>query len=1082
MITGTICSMRVLKHLALLCFVAALVAAAPPMDAQASSPPGPVLSITSTVAPTHIVPGSTTTIYNVSVTNVGGSATAPGESIIVADDLPAGFSLLGASLSNDREQEFLTCVAEPEVATCGAPTTLQPGELLRMRVVARVPVGSSGVAINRVKATGKAPEGNLLEASVAESAPISFLPAPFGIQASEATFDAVDGTPFSQSGGHPFRFHLRFETNTFQGTAGNGVSGTFKEVRTTLPPGVVVDPAATPVRCTSAELEGSGAVSECPDASAVGLVHATANSIGGPAVFFSEPIYNMVPPAGSAADLAFNVAGFGLYIHLLGGVDAAGDYQLTARAKDVTQYTGPSGVNIELWGNPSDESHDFKRGECGYGTSGLGSCPTERLSTSLLTMPSSCSAGPLVTTLSMSSWEEPDAFVTANPSTVDAEGNPAGLSGCGALEFDPSISVQPTTDRGESPTGLNVTIHQPQNDNYEELSTADLKNVKLTLPEGMVLNPSAGNGLAGCSEEQIGYQPFEGKVRFSESPQNCPNASKIGTLEVNTPLLTEKLPGTIYLATPYQNPFGNLAAIYLAIESPQLGIIVKLAGKVELDPQTGQVTATFTENPELPIEDIETHFFDGDRAALMTPLICGSKTTAATLTPWSTPEGADANLNSSFETNASCFASEGDAPKAFSFTAGTEAPVAGAYSPFVLRLSRPDGSQRITGIDTSLPEGLIGRLAGIPYCPDAAIALAKSRERPEGGKEEQASPSCPAPSEVGTVTVTAGAGSTPVPVSGHAYLAGPYKGAPLSLVVIVPAVAGPFDLGNVVTRVALNLGLFNAQIQAVSDPLPTIIDGIPLDVRSIDLNLKRPNFTRNPTNCEVMAINGSVDTEPGQTASVNNRFQVGGCGNLRYKPGMKLSLEGSTRRAGHPALRAVVTAPQGGSYANTARLQVGLPRSEFLDQGNLNKVCTQSQLATATCPKGSVYGHVKVWTPLFEKPLEGNVYIGVGFGHKLPDLVTELNGQVRILLHGRVDTTKQHGLRNTFEFVPDAPYSRVVLQLKGGKKYGLLENSENLCSTPQTANVRFTAQNGRVDQLHPRIANGCKPTGKKNKK
>jgi Domain of unknown function DUF11 len=1076
--TGTIIPMRVLKHFVFLGFVAALVAAAPPMDAQAASPAGPVLSITSTVAPTHIVPGSTTTRYSVIVTNVGGSATAPGEPIVITDNLPAGFSPLAVFLSNDQEHEIPTCVAEPEIATCEAPTTLQPGELLRMGVVADVPVGASGVAVNRVKATG----GGSPEASAAESAQISFLPAPFGIQASEATFDAPDGTPFTQSGGHPFRFYLRFQTNTYKNAVGNSISGTLKRVQTTLPPGMVVDPAATPVRCTTAELEGSGAVSQCPDASAVGLVHVTINTSGSPSVFFSEPVYNMVPPLGSAADLAFNVAGFGLYVHLLGGINAAGDYQLTAAANDVTQHAAPSGVNIELWGKPSDEIHDFNRGECGYGTGVVGSCPTERLNSALLTMPSSCSVEPLATTLSTNSWESPDAFVTAEPSTIDSAGNPVGLSGCGALEFAPSISVQPTTGRGESPTGLNVTIHQPQNNNYEELSTANLKDVKVTLPSGVALNPSAGNGLGACSNAQIGYQPFDGKIRFTEAPQTCPDSAKLGTLEVNTPLLNEKLPGTIYLAKPFENPFGNLTAIYLAIESPKLGIIVKLGGKVELDPKTGQVTATFTENPELPIEDIETHFFQGDRAALMTPLTCGSKTTAATLTPWSTPEGVDAHLTSSFETNASCFASEGAAPKSFSFTAGTETPVAGAYSPFVLRLTRPDGSQRITRIDTSLPEGLFGKLAGVPYCPESAIALAKSRERPEAGKEEQASPSCPAASEVGSVHVTAGAGSMPVPVSGRVYLAGPYKGAPLSLVVIVPAVAGPFDLGNVVTRVALNVGLYDIQVQGVSDPLPTIIDGIPLDVRSIELNLKRPNFTLNPTSCEAKEINGSVATQAGQTASVSSRFQVGGCEKLKYKPGLKLSLKGSTRRAGHPGLEAVVTAPQAASYANTARIQVGLPHSEFLDQGNLNKVCTQPQLASATCPKQSVYGHVKVWTPLFEKPLEGNVYIGVGFGHKLPDLVTELNGQVRVLLHGRVDTTKQHGLRNTFEFVPDAPYSKVVLNLKGGKKYGLLENSENLCAKPQTANVRFTAQNGLVEQLHPRIANGCKPKGKKNKK
>jgi hypothetical protein len=1074
-ITCTTLPMRRLTHFALLGLLAAMVAAAPPTDAEAAPPAGPVLSIISSVAPTHIVPGSTTTRYSTIVTNVGASATDPGEPILITDKLPAGFSPLIVTLTNDREQGFSTCVAEPEAASCEAPPVLQPGELLRMEVVASVPVGASGIAVNRVKASG----GGSPEASAAEGAQISFLPAPFGIQASEATFDAADGTPVTQSGSHPFRFHLRFQTNTFQSSHENAVSGTFKEIRTTLPPGVVVDPGATAVRCTPLELEGSGAVSQCPDASAVGLVHATVNINNSPTVFFSEPIYNMVPPFGSAADLAFNVAGFGLYVHLLGGVNAAGDYQLTARASDVTQYTWPSGANVELWGRPSEESHDFKRGKCGYGTHGEGACPTDRLNSSLLTMPSSCSAGPLVTTLSMNSWEDPAAFVTATPSTVDSAGNPVGLSGCGALEFDPSISVQPTTGSGESPTGLNVTIHQPQNDNYEELSTANLKDVRLTLPPGVTLNPSAGNGLGACTNAQIGYQPFAGKIRFTEASQTCPDSAKLGTLEVNTPLLDEKLPGTIYLAKPFENPFGNLTAIYLAVESPKLGIIVKLAGKVEADPQTGQLTAIFTENPELPIEDIETHFFEGARATLTTPLTCGTKTTTSTLTPWSTPEGADAHPSDSFDVSSGCSVSEAAAPKTMSFTAGTQSPLSGAYSPFVLRLSRPDGSQHITGIDTTLPSGLLGKLAGVAYCPESGIAQAISREKPEQGKLEQRSPSCPSSSEVGTVNVTAGSGSSPIPVSGHAYLAGPYKGAPLSLVVIVPAVAGPFDLGTVVDRVALNVGEYDARIHAVGDPLPTIREGIPLDVRSIELKLDRPSFTLNPTSCEVKAIEGSVSTQTGQSQTISNRFQVGECGRLAFKPKLQISLNGPTRRTGHPALKAVVTYPKEGLYANIARAQVNLPHSEFLDQNNIAQACTKVLLAQHACTAKSIYGKAKAWSPLLAEPLEGPVYLVGGYGYKLPALVTELNGQIRVLLVGKVDTGKNHGIRNTFEAVPDAPVSRFVLEMKGGKKYGLLENSEDVCKKPQKAGVSFRAQSGKTLQTSTKISNSC---GKAQKK
>ena len=611
------------------------------------------------------------------------------------------------------------------------------------------------------------------------------------------------------------------------------------------------------------------------------------------------------------------------------------------------------------------------------------------------------------------------------------------------------------------------------------LAPANLKDAKVTLPPGVTLNPAAGNGLAACNEQQIGYQPKEGRVRFSEVAQTCPNAAKLGTFEVSTPLLDHKLEGGVYLAKPFENPFGSQLALYLSIEDEQTGIYAKLGGKVEANPVTGQLTTTFTENPDLPLEDISLHLFNGRRAALTSPFACGTYSTTSTLTPWSSPEGIDAHPTDSFQTSVAasgsgtCPASEAAAPKTVAFSAGTLAPLAGAYSPFTLRIARPDGTQHITGIDITLPPGLVGKLAGIPYCPESGIARAISREKPEEGREEQSSPSCPSSSEVGTVNVTAGSGITPIPVSGHAYLAGPYKGAPLSLVVIVPAVAGPFDLGTVVDRVALNVDEYTARIHAVADPLPTIRDGIPLDVRSIELKLDRPSFTLNPTSCEAMAIEGQVSTQAGQVAPLKNSFQVGECKRLAFKPKLQISLKGPTKRTGHPALKAVVTYPKGGAYANIAAAQVSLPHSEFLDQGNIGKACTKVLLAAHSCPARSVYGTAKAWTPLLDKPLEGPVYLVGGYGYKLPALVAELDGQIRVLLVGKVDTDKAKGIRNTFEAVPDAPVERFVLQMKGGKKYGLLENSEDICRKAQKAGASFTAQSGKLLQTTVPIANSC---------
>ena len=738
-------------------------------------------------------------------------------------------------------------------------------------------------------------------------------------------------------------------------------------------------------------------------------------------------------------------------------------------------------MQVELWGNPAAPGHDRVRyaDNCPEAT-GCSIEAEEANKVPFLTMPASCGE-PLSLGADVTSWE--GNKVSREAVFTDAEGNPLTMSGCNALAFEPSVSSKATTDQGDSPTGLDFSIHQPQSESLEGRSTAPLKNATVTLPEGMTVNPAGANGLGVCTESQMDYAPSEGKVRFKTTPQSCPGASKIGTVQVTTPLLDHKVPGSVFLAKPYANPFGSLLSLYLAIEDEESGIFAKLAGKVTPDPKTGRLTATFAENPELPLNDIELHVFNGANATLMTPLACGTHTTDTTLTPWSTPEGADAHPSDSFATTGSCSASEAAAPKDVSFSAGTTSPLSGAYAPFELHLSRPDGSQRITGIDTTLPEGLLGKLAGLPYCSDAQIAQAKSREAPEQGKEEISSPSCPAASELGSVQVTAGAGPSPIPVSGHAYLAGPYKGAPLSLAAIVPAVAGPFDLGTVVTRVALNIDPATAQIHAVSDPLPTIREGIPFDVRSISLKLDRSNFTLNPTSCEAMAIEGSATTAAGQSQPLSNRFQVSECSRLRFKPHMKLFLKGATKRTGHPKLIGTVFSKP--HEAGASRLQVKLPRSSFLDQAHIRTVCTRVQYAAGNgngehCPKGSVYGHAWVKSPLLDYTLQGPVLLRSS-NHKLPDLVMALSGPayqpVHVELHGKTDSVKG-ALRNTFEAIPDAPFQKARLVLYGGKR-GLVVNSRNICAHTYRANVRAVGQNSKIEQLHPVVRNSCRKAHKK---
>jgi len=969
----------------------------------------------------------------------------------------------------------LNCSALGRKVTCtgGGEGPVNPGEA----VTVIVPVEVDGSATGTLTAKAAIEDGGAAKVEASTPTPISNAPSQFGFIEGPGFYGSAieaDGTEARLAGSHPYAMtvagmNLATNPNTPGVSSLLAAGGGLREAKVELPHGIVVNPQATE-RCKESELEDPKV--GCPDDAQVGTAALTLSVVEG----FGEgpsilPVYNMVPPPGYPAEFGFEVVN-GSYVHLLGSVSSDGSFTLTASSRDTLARATIGGVRTTLWGEPSAESHDRQRGEC-LGNQLLSACPTPRTRKAFVTLPAPCS-GPLVTTAHLESW-----LGAKTSGSYDA---PQAIEGCEALLFEPAIEARPTTSQADSPSGLEFDLLQTQDEEYEDeagnpqRATAPLENTTVVLPPGMALNPSAGNGREACTSDQIGLAtaPGEMPIRWHEEPAHCPAASKVGTAQISTPLLDHELQGSVYLAKPFQNPFNSLLAIYLVVEDEATGIIAKLAGKVEADALTGQLRTTFSESPQLPLEDVHLSLFEGPRAALTTPLTCGEKTTTGSLTPWSTSSATP--VASSFQITSApgggtCPSAEAQAPNSPSLSAGTTSPVGGTYSPFVLRLKREDGSQRIARIDTTLPEGLTGKLAGVSECSNAQIAQAEGRDQPEEGALERRSPSCPQASEIGTATVGAGSGPDPLYVQGNVYLAGPYKGAPLSVVAITPAVAGPFDLGVVVVRVALEVDPETARITAKSDPLPTILDGIPLDVRSIALDLDRSDFTLNPTNCTTQSIGVTSTSPAGSAAQSTEPFGVEGCQNLGFAPKVKIQLTGSTNRIGHPGLKAVVTMPPGD--AGIAATQVGLPHALFLDNANFNKTCTRPVLAEDACPAASVYGHAKAWTPLLEKPLEGNVYLVGGFGYKLPALVAELNGQIRVLLHSRVDTTKQRGLRNTFEFVPDAPVSRFELRMKGGKKYSLLENSEDLCEKPRRASVRFTAQNGKVVHLNPKIAVNC---------
>jgi hypothetical protein len=661
------------------------------------------------------------------------------------------------------------------------------------------------------------------------------------------------------------------------------------------------------------------------------------------------------------------------------------------------------------------------------------------------------------------------------------------LGSARASSFEPTLTVTAGA-AADSPNPLRLQLELvPEGEPGLELSAVDL-----TLPRGLSLDPSGFPGLQGCSPAQAGLTspPRSTPAIFDAEPATCPTAARLGTLEIGSSL-AHPLSGALYLATPGENPFGATFGFYAVLEEPEAPFLLKLAGRLTPDPATGQLSASFPEIPDLPVSSAKLEIPGGPQGLLTSPPTCGEFAVAAKLTPSTgealAPTGSFAVSEGPGGT--ACAATEAAEPNRPGFAAATLDPAAGAFSPFFLRITREAGSQPLAAIAATLPPGLLGRLAGIEICSEAQIAGAEARGGEGGATAELAAPSCPASSQVGTIDVASGSGE-PLRTSGRVYLAGPYKGAPLSVVSITPALAGPFDLGAVVDRVASYVNPITTQIEPVTDTVPTIVDGVPLDLRSVDVELNRPEFTLNPTNCNPLATVGSLTSSLGQSVAVSSPFQAIGCQALPFHPKLKIKLSGATRRTGSPALSAVITALPG--EANSAYGRVTLPPSEFVDNAHFGDVCTNVQFNAgpgngAECPRRSVYGRARVFTPLLAAPEEGLVYLRSNPEPGLPNLVVALHGPadqpIAIDLVGKIDSAKSGGLRTTFSLIPDAAISRFELHMDGGKK-GLLENSKPLCArrTPKHAIVDLTGQNGKRDDYRTKVEASCRKRHSKSSK
>jgi hypothetical protein len=1028
----------------------------------------PAWKLSGLAMPTNVTPGGVGRLL-LNVVNVGGAST--NGPVTVTGELPEGLVGTKADSNPIPVLAEASCSAAGRSFTCTYEHPIQAGTMLVVTVFFEADLIASGtkLALFTVEGGGGAP--------VTHAAPVTVSPtiAPFGFVAGSDGFatpqTSADGTAATQAGSHPYQLTIDLGFSSKQPEVPLLGVAEPRDTAVDLPPGEILNPNATATRCVEAQL----VTYTCPPSSKIGSATVTVPFFEGSAIGLSS-IYNMVPVPGTPSTFGFDADNLGIFVHIAGSLRSDSDYGLSGVSREIwARGVNPlTDVRLAFWSDPSNSGHDATRA--------CGECPPEaaeeETATALLTIPVQCSGQPIVFGGRADSWEETGKYAHASYESADLAGTPVAINGCNQLQYEPSIEAKPTTNLADSPSGLDVDIHQPTNEDPGGISPAMMKDLRLVLPQGMSVNPSSADGLGACTEAQAHVH--------SLTPGECPDDSKLGPAEVITPLLDHPVSGALYLAQPIHNPTGSLIALYLELSDPSTGTVSNLAGKVEADPNTGQLTTVFEENPQLPIEDIKTHLFNGPRAALRTPAACGNYASRADITPWSAPQTAVAHPTDPFAIQANpnggaCPAQGQALPQRSSFTAGTLAPQAGDYSPFVFKLSRQDDTQENRKVDTTLPPGLVAKLAGVPYCPEAGIAKAQARSKPNEGIIERDDPSCPASSKVGTVDVAAGAGITPLHTQGNAYLAGPYKGAPLSLAVITPAIAGPFDLGTVVVRIALNIDPETAKVSATSDPLPHILYGIPLDVRQIAFQLDRPDFTLNPTSCDPMSITGALTSTTGQASPLSVPFQVGGCSTLGFKPKLALKLKGGTTRGAHPALSATLTYPTTGKYANVKTAQVTLPHSEFLDQAHIGTVCTRVQFAADQCPAKSIYGKATATTPLLSDPLAGPVYLRSS-SHELPDLVVALHGQVDVVLDGRIDTING-GIRTTFEAAPDAPVSKFTLRMQGGKK-GLLVNSTNLCRRPKAnkAVSLLEAQNGKVFDTEPALANSCKKAKAKHKK
>jgi hypothetical protein len=974
---------------------------------------GPAWTISGASSPTNLTPGDSTgdDSYVLRVINTGDRA-AQG-TVTITDELPPGVTAAAVSGEDPtRGGESLSCELLP-VLRCTAPGPVSPGAELRVSITVHVASGTQPSVLDTAAVSG----GGAPEAVMHGLTTIVSQPAPFGV----SRFLAASSN--ASAGAHPnVTLSLAFNQGEADAPAEDA-----RDVMLDLPPGLVDLPTAT-ARCDV----GRVVENACPAETAVGVAF-TELGASGHAMTIPGLIYNIVPYPNEPA--AFMFAPLGVPVRLDESVRDDRSYGIRMSVHDLTEAPSPLSISTTLWGVPADNdgsgSDRTLEGQ-GFGAPGIG------LRKPFLVNPTQC-ADSLTVELSVDSWLAPSALRSASSSS------PA-LSGCAALTFQPSISVVPDTSQAGAPAGYGIDIHVPQNEDSEGVATPELRNVKVTLPPGVAISPSAAEGLQGCSEAQVGLH--------SPEPVLCPSASRIGTVEVQTPLLSSPLQGSIYLATPEANPFGDLLAIYVVAESS--GVSLKLAGQIHADPTTGQLMISLESAPQLPINEVKLHFVGGPRALLANPAGCGTAITTSSLSPWSAPTALYATPSSLFVVN-------GCEARRFhpAFLAQTASEQAGDYSPFTFTVSRTVAEEGLRVIAVQTPPGLLAMFPHVPLC--------QARSAADG--------TCPAASEVGRSTIAIGPGPTPFYLSGKVYLTGPHRGAPFGLSIVVPMQVGPFNLGSVVIEAGIYIDPRTARLTLISDPLPSILEGIPLQMKAFEIALERGEFIRNPTSCEASAVKGTIAGSEGAEASVSVPFQVALCAKLPFAPTLSASTEGAAAADGNGAGLTVSVSQRAGE-ANLHKLEVELPSGLALRSTTTQLACAEATFNTnpAVCPETANVGVASAVTPELGSSLSGPVLLIASPGASSPELVVVLQGEgVRFDLHGAMEVF--NGISSLkFQALADMPFSSLQLNLPKRPQSVLVSPGGILCGQSLPMPTTITGQNGaQLTQSTAIQVIGCLP-------